>query len=51
MRVPTVLDQRDRTLLGHALVLALVIMAVLVFVAAAAGLAVRTFVLFSGIGG
>ena len=51
MRVPTVLDQRDRTLLGRALVLALAILVVLVFAAAAAGLAVRAFMLTSGIGG
>ena len=50
MRVPTVLDQRDRTLLGRALVLALATLFVLVFAAAAAGLAVRVFTVTAGWG-
>lgn len=50
MRMPLVLDQRDRRVLGMGLALALVVLLVLVGGAAVLGLAVRTFLAVSGLG-
>jgi hypothetical protein len=48
MKLPaSPLDQRDRHVLASALVVALAVLFVLVFCAAAAGLAVRTFAFFA----
>lgn len=51
MRLPTVLDQQDRRLVGRAVVIALAVMLLVLLVAATAGLGVRAFLLASGLGG
>lgn len=50
MKVPLVLDQRDRRVLGMGLAVVVAALLVLVGGAAVLGLAVRTFILVSGLG-
>lgn len=51
MRLPTVLDQQDRRVIGMALVIAVMVVLILVGGAGALGLALRVFLLASGLGG
>jgi hypothetical protein len=51
MKLPTVLDQRDRRLIGSAVVLTVAAMLAVLLLAMTVGLALRVFMLASGLGG
>lgn len=51
MRLPSVLDAQDRRIVGSVVVVTVAVVLLVLMVAVAAGLAVRVFMLTSGLGG